>query len=301
MQIAELKRWQWACIGLALGLGISIWRGLLGFDAVLDGRSTLDTGRFEQLLVRKTPSGQPAVKEIRAYRMDDGSYWLSAEEFLVKTSGGAGVQGYVPVKIRAKTPYVPKTQPAAKVDPNFTVVDYLQSVKAKHPEVRFSTRWWDREPVRSPMFAVAGMALLGGIAPLLMSALVGAAPAGQKKEPEYDLSRFGKGEESAPAPVRAAMSEQDREKLRQLEAELERNLAARSSGGASEGLGISGGPAGSAPSESAASAAPQPSSSSQPLRKLEGGPLQSAADAQPVKDKRYAGEYYPTSTHVKND
>lgn len=293
-RIEDLKRWHWLVIGVAVGVGISLWRGSIDAETALAGRSTLDVGEFERLLTRQTRSGQPMLKNIQVYPVGDGVYWLSAEQLRTRGGrrwgGGGGdddEQQYVPVKIRATTPFVPRANASSpNADPNGTIVDYLASLKASNPNVDYASRWWDVEPMRTALFAAAGAMLIGGVWPSLINLLIGAGygKRSEKKEPEYDLSRFGQGMEESPAMRKPAATTEDLAKLRALEAELEKNIA--------------GGAAGTT-----APTSDPPASSERrvesPVRKLTGGPVELAVPEQPKEEKHYAGEYYPTVTHVK--
>src|SRR2546428_4582838 len=151
MRVEDLKRWQWAGIGLLLGVLVSFWLGYTGLERVMADRSTLSTSEFEKVLLLRTDGGTPALSHIRPYRMSDGSYWLSADWFVQRRAEPAA--HYVAVKILAPTPYIPRQDPPAKkldanfrgyskqslallaqppllldtskIDPNFTVLDYL--------------------------------------------------------------------------------------------------------------------------------------------------------------------------------
>jgi hypothetical protein len=176
MRIDNLKRWQWAVLGLALGAAFSCWRGWVGNEGALIGRSTLESSDFEKLMLAKSPtSGQRVVTDILYYGREDGMAWLTARQLVRKGMAAQAKEMYVPVKVPAKTPYVPAVDPPAKVDPKFTVVDYLNSVKAKHPELTFTIRWWAHEPVQTPMFALMGTLLLAGAGPSLVHVLAGAS------------------------------------------------------------------------------------------------------------------------------
>src|SRR5262245_7981204 len=193
MQIEQFKRWHWAVIGLAFGLAVSLWRGWVGAEGTLMGRTTLECSEFEKLLLAKSPSGQPALKDIRFFGHEDARSWLTAEQLIRLGKGASASESYIPVKIATRKPCCSSLNPTAKVDPDYTVIEYLKSVKAKQPDVRFSTRWWDQEPMRSSLFAMVGMLLLAGACPTLVNALLGAGlgRSTESKEPEYDLSRFG--------------------------------------------------------------------------------------------------------------
>ena len=287
MELASLKRWQWACLGVALGLIVSLWRGWVGPEGALVDRPTLEAVDFERLLLQKGAAGQPMVKSIRVHSHIDGTYWLTAEQLIRR--GPDGPEKYVSVKIPAKTPFVPQTNKPPKVEAGYTVVDWLRSMKQKHPEIAFSTRWWAHEPVRSPMFAIVGMVLLAGLCPPLIGVLTGAGLGRQREEkeknPEYDLSRFGKGKPEEAKPSKPHLTEQDLAHVRELDAELERRLSA-------------GGSAGDAAAPLPGDAQPQ---HDRPVQKLTGGPLETPVDDKPKKSKRYGGEFYPTETHVKQD
>lgn len=292
MRIEDLKRWHWIVVGVAVGVGISLWRGSIDAEIAMAGRSTLDLGEFHRLLERETRSGEPMVKNIAVYPAGQGVYWISADQLRRRGRGRDRDREvrYVPVKIRATTPFVPPENPASSTggtDANYTVVDYLNSAKAKNPNIDFSTRWWDQEPLRTTLFAGGGAMLIGGAWPSLINLLIGAgyAKRSEKKQPEYDLSRFGKGApEPSPAAHHPHASEEDLAKLRAVEAELEKNLA----GGA---IGVSAAPI-DAPATSN-----HPVDA--PIRELKGGPVEIAVPEQPKETKEYAGEYYPTVTHVK--
>jgi hypothetical protein len=294
MRIENFKRWQWALVGLALGLIISLWRGWVGAEGTLLGRTTLDSSEFERMLVGKSPTGMPLVKDIRYYGQEDGTDWVIAEQFMTRGRGQNKTESYIPVKVAAQRPYVPTLNPPAKANPNFTVVDYLQSVHAIDPHVKFSTRWWDQEPLRSPLFALMGMMLMAGACPAIFH-LLGAAEAtvdsAKSKEREYDLSRFGRGKPEASNSSRRGPTKQDLAHLRELECELERKLAC-SGDNSSDTI-----PGATPDSMSPTSAA----SPAQSIRKLDAGPLESQAEAKPKPAKDYGGEFYPTETHVKRD
>jgi hypothetical protein len=220
MRIEDIRRWQWLIIGVLLGLFVCWWRGSAGAEQALAGRSTLDTGEFEQMLHRPGRDGAPRIRNIRAYPVGDGVIWLGAEynerrggRWWGRRRGGrdgdGGEERWIPVKIRTVTPFVPRINPPANTDPNYTVIDYLAELEAKNPNVGFAANWWDAEPARSITWAAGGALIVGGIWPTIINLLIGAGYGhrSQKKEPDYDLSRFGNGGPEAAAPVKAEPSE----------------------------------------------------------------------------------------------
>ena len=295
MELANLKRWQWACIGVVLGLAVSLWRGWVGPEGDLVDRPTLESVDFERLVLEKDPSGQPAVKNIRLHSQVDNTTWLTAEQLLRPSKKSS--ERYVAVKIPAKTPFAPKTNPPAKVDPNYTVIDWLSAQRAKNPQIGYSTRWWAQEPMRTPLFAVAGLVLFAGVFPSLIGVLTGQGINPKRdeekkdpKKPEYDLSRFGKGKaEPTHKPAARQITEQDLQHVRELDDELERRLS---------GTFVPSADSTSTDSPTATGSANKPD---QPVQKLSGGPLEASTDDKPKKMKRFGGEFYPTETHVKQE
>jgi hypothetical protein len=141
------------------------------------------------------------------------------------------------------------------------------------------------------------MVLLAAGCPPLMHLLVGAG-AGQdeKKDPEYDLSRFGKGKPEAEKPVKRGPTEAEIAHLRELEAELEQRLAGRTDSSDAPTPSAGGGAASQAQPQQA-----QQQQQQQPIKKLDGGPLEVQGENKPKQQKRFGGEFYPTETHVKQD
>jgi hypothetical protein len=281
-----LKRWRWAVGGLVLGLAISWWRGYVGLDRSLLERDTLDVTEFEQLLVAKSPSGQPLLRDIRFFGHEGGTDWVIAEQLSGGTRGPEKAVSYIPVKIGAQRPYVPKLNAPPKPDANYTVFDYLKSIQASNPQVRFSSRWWDREPARSVVYALIAVIALAGAGPFVVGVLSGGATvstAGSKADAEY-LARFGKGGGDVPArPGKHHPSEAELARLRELEAELERRLAGD----------------GTAETPAAPASGADPPPSAPQVKKLDAGPLEAPAEQKPKQAKEYGGEFYPTETHVK--
>jgi prepilin-type N-terminal cleavage/methylation domain-containing protein/prepilin-type processing-associated H-X9-DG protein len=202
MPFQQFKRWQWACIGLVIGLGYAQWRGWVGPDNTLEDRQTIDSTEFEQMLTKKSSTGQPLLRNLRYFGRVDGADWLLAEQ--LAQSGKKTLGDYVPVKISTPIPYSPRLNPPpADRKASFTVMDYLKAAQVKTPEVRFSTRWWDQPPQRSPLFAVLGMLLLGGLAPLVMNFL-GGGPADRSREDDLISGRADPDQTAKPAPSPAA-------------------------------------------------------------------------------------------------
>ena len=254
MHVASFKRWHWAILGAAIGLGISFYRGWVGPEGTLEARATLDSTEFEQLLAKKSPSGKPWMTDIRYFAREDSTDWVTAEQLIRRGRGPAVSEAYVPVKIAFDRPYKPRIgrSATAATDPNFTVIDYLKSVRAKNPDVRFSTRWWDREPLRSAVFALIGMTLLAGVCPSLMNRMTG-GHARRRADGGYGQRMIARDADTTAAPARAT---------------------------------------------------PQSATASAPIRRLDAGPLQqpppTQASPKPA-DKKFAGEFYPTETHVRRE
>jgi hypothetical protein len=287
MGIEAVKRWQWAVVGLVMGLFVSFWRGTVSSPAALQDRTTLEPIEFERLLSHGPHQGKALIRDIAVHAQPDGSFWVTAEQLLTERNRRPTDPEYMPVRMHAPTPYVARVNPPANAGPKFTVVDYLKTVRAKNPAVNYATRWWDRNPTRTILFAGLGLALLGGAWPMLIARLSGGVPVPADRPGKPEPKRqYHHGAPEPEVPLgRRAMTAQELDKLHEVEAELERNLAGRD---ATE--------AGAAPSQVAGKDA-----ASHPVRQLTAGPLESTAPEKPVEEKHYAGEFYPTVTHVPHE
>jgi hypothetical protein len=187
---------------------------------------------------------------------------------------------YIPVKIPAKTPVLPAINPPAKVDPNFTVVDYLKEVRAKNPQVRFSTRWWDQEPLRTPLFALIGWHCCGGMAAAESSARrCGRGRDEGRRTPSTTFCELRQGRTGADI---AGQTRADRGGA---------GASARARGRA----GSNGSPAGRPPPPRMRihhpfAASPDSRNRPRKIRKLDGGPLETTADNKPKAHKKFGGE-----------
>jgi prepilin-type N-terminal cleavage/methylation domain-containing protein/prepilin-type processing-associated H-X9-DG protein len=296
MRERDRKRWQWACVGLLLGLIISFWRSSGGAEAAMADRSSLSLCEFERLLYMQTDSGQAALVNIKPYRMGDGSYWVSADWYVRRRAEKEA--RFIPVRIHAPTPYIPRQDPLpkkldanfrtyskasldqlanppvvfdqTKIPADFTVLDYMAVVKQKVPQVQYSTGAWNRQPLSAILFGLGGALLFGGIIPNLLALLgAGGRPSGIDGEPEAPSAQTAAG---------------DSAHLRELEAEMERNLAI-----SREDPPLPG-PAAPFPEPAI------PDLSAEPLAAPAVAPTAAVAE-----EKHYAGVYYPTATHVRDD
>ena len=155
------------------------------------------------------------------------------------------------------------------LDPSYTVLDYLASVRQRHPQVGYRVAWWEKPAILYAMWAAGGMIVVGGIWPMLLRLLVGAG-FGREFPPEeqYDLSRFKGEPERSSAPPAMVHEPIDLEQLEALEQELRRSLAAQ------------------------ASASDQPTTEPRPVAPLN-GTVSDVPLAQTEEHKEYQGEYYP--------
>jgi hypothetical protein len=186
---------------------LSSWRGSLGLNGSLQDRVTIDVTEFEQLVTAKAPSGSPRLKNIRYYGREDRTDWVIADQLTTQGQGAGKTETYIPVKIAAERPYAPKLHAPAKAGPEFTIVDYLHSLQLTHSQVRFSSGWWDREPARSLLWALAGVLIVAGAGPTLRNILNGGAV-----------------QTSSTTAVTPKQSDKDLAHVRELDAELERKL-----------------------------------------------------------------------------
>jgi hypothetical protein len=277
MRVEDLKRWHWIVIAIIVGLTYSYLR--VSMEPPANPRSTRHP-QFEAWL-REPPlkTGELKVKDIQILPPVEGKYLVNFQA-LQPTKDNKAWQ-YNKYCFYAETPFKPTQDRPAQPNPDETIITYLKSIQGKYPGAKFTYAWWREPKWTYTIFTLGSVLLIGGVWPSLIGLLVGAGFGRPKKaeaEPEYDLSRFGKQKAIAAIPVAKRMNDEDEEKLRALEEELERNLSAARS---------------ERPATPIAAAQPQ-------IRKLSSAPLEAAPvqQAKPQDEKQYAGEFYPTIAHA---
>jgi hypothetical protein len=187
-------------------------------------------------------------------------------------------RNYEPFELLAPIPFaVPGRETP---DENFTVREYLA---AKAPNLSHRYAWWANPTAQAAAWFGGSVMLIGGIWPVLLGVLIGAG-FGRKRapaEPEYDLDRFGKDEPQRMSETKRPVSDEELQRLREVEAELERNLARGSAAVSSEDP---------PPAEAGSPAGP--------VKTLAGGPLEAVAQAASDEAKDYRGEFYPVAHPV---
>jgi hypothetical protein len=165
-----------------------------------------------------------------------------------------------------------------------TVLTYLERVQGKYPNLNYGYAWWAEPRWTMVLAGLAGLVVVGGVWPTIVSVLVGAGLGPPPKpQQEYDLSRFGKGKKPTLEPSsRAAAAargptEEDLDKLEAMEAQLSRNVGDMhvTAGGGSTVSAADSGHAGA-------------------VKQLDQKPLEVMADDKPEEEKEYKGDFYPT-------
>ena len=271
MHVQDLKRWHWILIAVAVGVALSYaWTSVEPSVPRHIGQET-----FERQLVAPPIEGHPWLANLVVHPPVEGVMVVTGEQLSLRTN--EKVADYRPFAFNAITPYQPvppasrRNRPPPAVDPNETVLTYLAKTAAKHDHVRYRFAWERRSGVVYAIWTGGAVLLIGGIWPTLLSLLVGAGYGlSAEEDDDYDLDRFGKGSEASAAPaIDVGLSAAH---LAEVEAELQRNL---------EGFGSGSG--GAVPN------APPPD-----VRKLEGGPVESAPLAHEDSNE-YKGEFYPVA------
>ena len=161
------------------------------------------------------------------------------------------------------------------IDPNYTIVDYLNYAKLKHPELNVAAAWWDAPRVKYPLCAIIGVVFFGGIWPTIVKLLTGAQGGQSNQETAYDLSRFqGEGAKQN----RAEPSLPDGDELSDLEAELRKSLQLQAT----------------------AAAESKPPLPPAPIQ-MTSEPVAPAAPPEPDRPANYQGEYYPVVRPILED
>ena len=261
--IVHLRRWQWIVVGLCCGALVAYFYGEPGPGA---DTTRVAVSVFEQLLLAPPAAdGRALVANIRVYPPHEDVSLVTFD-----SAGQAGSQAVgVPHYLYAKTPFAPD---GPKQE---TVIGYLARVA---PAIKYSYAWWASDAWRYAISLAIFGVLIGGIWPALMGRLVAKGYGPKIHAKPFDLERFGTGGENKEATVPSAgPSEEDLQKLRELEAAIQGNLAAEQPPQETNG---------SAPAQH--QPAPEPA-----VAKLAADPLE-PLPAAPKPEKDYQGEFYPT-------
>lgn len=184
----------------------------------------------------------------------------------------------------------PGTQPIALrgievVNPQYTVVDFLNDVRQRNTKLAFSYRssW---EPRRAYLYWTVGSLVAVGVAwPLLLKLLIGTGFGRAPAEPEYDLNRFKGGLDRAkvvkPPPPDA--EEQLEQHIKAFEEQLEQELTDQ-------------------PLPRLEPEEVPPLTRVQPARVFSGAVEEPTAGGEPGVDehKEYGGEFYPVVKKVEH-
>jgi hypothetical protein len=278
MQVQDLKRWHWVLAALIVGLALSyVWSSVEWGDAL----PTVGQVDFERGLTLNYPQ-VGHITDVTVLPPEDGKYKVVCSQ--LRRTKDPKIMEFRPVAFMADAPY--KAGDWRGAPEQFpTVRQFLAKMKSEKP-ISYRYAWYRETWAIFLLWTGASLLLIGGVWPSVVSLLTGGGLGleAQPKGPEYDLSRFGKGQEAGKAPRAAPTATAgDMDELRRLEAELEQKLAA---GGGAGAAGAEAGAAASAPGE---------------VKKLTGGPVEEVKTQQEELEKEYGGEYYPVvrSVHAK--
>lgn len=259
MGIQSLKTWHWAVIEAAAG-------GLLGWGVLLargerrvGGAGFISQVQFERGLRLPAVMGKARLGHIIVHPGEPVDR-VTLERLNPET------MRYEATEFAAPRPY----RPLGGGQTYASVSDYLAKVAAENTAITVRYAWWDAPVVLILLWAVGGIAVIGGVWPVVLRRLVGAG-LGREEEP-YDLDRFDHRPEPA---TKKAIGDEERERLAELEAEMLAGLQ---------------------PSTVAEPAA-QNAASPAPPRELASVPVEPVAQAA-GQGKEYDGQYYPVEKHA---
>lgn len=318
MGIENIKRWHWCIIGIVVGCiiaSISLWAGPKEDPHAI----TVMFSDFESQVLRgQMPRRGYGVIDIRDFKVHPAIEFINPETRATEITDAITYKFKVlekPVKDKPghfeATPLTGRlliVQPGAIAKDGkpgsrkyvsvvgsiegLTTRQYVEKVqeyvskldKAKYPsatQIKLKTAWIEEPKWAYTAYGVGGFVVIGLIWPTVLNLLIGAGLGRAPKEPEYDLSRY-KGDSKSAEKPKAVVTDEDMDKLKALEEELEESLRE--------------GAVARQPVAAVATAEPQ-------IKKLEGGPLESAKEeSKPAVNKAFGadqGDYYPTEVHGK--
>jgi hypothetical protein len=275
MGLDNLKRWHWALIGIVVGLLIAFAHNGVEPNYPV----SISVGAFDQELgANDLPGDRPRLIDIVLHppsNAADSAYHKSVQivtfrhaVYDEKRRGWV----YKPAALKIELPFTP----AAGGDYGGSFENYMKAMASDNGNVKYRVAWWEVPKTQYELWVIGCLLVIGGAWPTILNLLVGAGFGPAKTKEKYDLSRFGKYKESAPAPASgAAMTAADKDQLSRLTENLQGGL----------GVGAAGNDA----------APPAPAGADQPVRKLDNKPLEIAPTKSEKEDKEYKGEFYPVA------
>ena len=305
MRIERLKRWQWCIIGVIVGSALaSINLAMLPKDE--PGNQVVGPMVFEEQLRDHVDPSRRHVYKIENVKIHPPSAIPVPGEREMQTSY-ITYDLYLALKTDPKhaeplprqmilEQHTPRDKSMAGSLDGLSMRDYLDRVnaamekldKAKHPKATTFTykfAWIETPKGAYPVYGLGGLVVIGLIWPTIIQLLVSAGfGSGTAGDDEFNLAKYKSRPE--PTKARAVVSDQDRDQLAQLEAELEAKLK---EGALSD--------TGDVPVRTAKPVAA-------PVTVLSAGPLEAPkeeakARAQPKGYGADQGDYYPTEVHGK--
>jgi hypothetical protein len=298
MGFEKVPRWAWIIVAIIIGGGVGYVRQLFpnddigntlarqqDFEAALVNSFKEVGGKehktFEHLTVRpieylerkkdpKNPKNYIETK--KKIHLVTGWYYAGAkpENNMVRPD----IYTY-----RADIPYHPiaQKQKGAAVDPNYTVLNFLDSLKDRGVTYRYA--WWEEKEKGIAAWIVGSVVIIGLIWPSVIY-LLAFGQWTQPKSEKWNLK--GARKTKAEEKKKPAVTDADLEELKRLEAQLEKNLQ----------------PSGNKRPAVAAAVATEA-----PVKKLAGGPAETVAVEEKLEDHHYEArkdDFYPVERKATN-
>jgi hypothetical protein len=287
MHFTDIRWWQWAIVGLLLGALAGSVRSFYADIPDAGVHETLSQKEFERDLFRKNEDGKsPFFDSLKVLPFEDrqiiiGRYTTTQRHRDPKDPKAKPTITHESKLFRMvpNVPYKPGPRFKGDFPKNLTLVEFLGWVQQHHPtlDVSYHYDWWSAPKAQFAMWIGGSLILFGFVWPVTINFLTFGRPWRPKApKEEYDLDRFGKSEPEPPPEVDQGAIHSH---IAAIEAELE--------------TGTTSSDASASPSSATATAADAP------VRTLNAGPAEAASIPEQTQEKKdYAGEFYPTATHV---
>jgi len=219
MQIEDFKRWQWAVIGLAVGLLFGVVFRFAGVEhnpEVPQVRNAL--GLLSLAMMPDFKTGRPIVDDLVIHPLSSEDARAQLVTFNIRqtyrTDDNTTIAQWEPRKVWTEVPHS---------NQHATFADYVTSLQDKGllEGAPIQYAWWQEPMWGVLLYGALGLLAIGGVWPAVLSALIGAG-FGTKKEAknDYDLDRFDHTPEEE-LSGKKAMTVGDAEQLAAATAELE--------------------------------------------------------------------------------
>ena len=169
MGLRSPKTWHWILIGAVVGLIVGTIRPMWAADQPVGGRGFITMNLFIDAMLAPPGNGRSYVRHVVIHPCPaaEGIDLVSLEAL------DPGTGSYHRYLFAAPRPF--SLGGSAPLRQDYTVANYLNELAVKNPELRPRYAWWESTSATMGIYALLGIAIIGGIWPWVIRLIDGPA------------------------------------------------------------------------------------------------------------------------------